>query len=162
MSAAAIANNLKRLAQRLIWAALFVVSIPFLIVYGIAWSLAIVAVHIAAWLRGFGRPWVVLVYSDSPKWKTHVEEQLIPSLAAPVSILNLSRRAQWGDFSLGRYVFRLFAGRREYCPLALVFLPGKRVRTFRFYRSFVEAKHGRPDQLRQLEAELEAFLDGFL
>jgi len=162
MSATAIASNLKRLAQRLIWAALFVVSIPFLIVYGIAWSLAIVAVHIAAWSRGLGRPWVALVYSDSPKWKTYVEEQLIPSLATPVSILNLSRRAQWGDFSLGRYAFRLFAGRREYCPLALVFLPGKPVRTFRFYRPFVEAKDGRLDQLRLLEAELEAFLDGFL
>lgn len=162
MSAKAIANNLKRLAQWGVWTTLLVVSIPLLIVSGIAWSFAVVTVHIAAWLRGFGRPWVVMVYSDSPKWKAHVEEQLIPSLAAPVSILNLSRRAQWGDFSLGRYAFRLFAGRREYCPLALVFLPGKPVRTFRFYRPFVEAKDGRLDQLRLLEAELEAFLDGFL
>jgi hypothetical protein len=157
MAIPATGSTLKSLARWLVWPVLFlllVLSLPFLALFGIAWILAAVAIHFAAWARGLGQPWVVLVYSDSPKWKAHIEERLIPSLSAPASVLNLSRRSQWGRLSLGRYAFRLFAGDKEYCPIALVFPPGKRVRKFRFYRPFLEAKHGKHDRLRQLEEQL--------
>jgi hypothetical protein len=157
MAVSATGTNLKCLSQWLIWPALFLVlvlSLPVLVLFGIAWVLAAAAVHVAAWARGLGQPWVVLVYSDSPKWKAHIEERIIPSLSVPASVLNLSRRSQWARLSLGRYAFRLFAGDKEYCPIALVFLPARPVRKFRFYRPFVEAKHGKHERLHQVEEQL--------
>jgi hypothetical protein len=56
-------------------------------------------------------------------------------------------------------LFRVFAGDREFNPLAIV-VPseGRRARVVRFWRAFRDYKHGKDRLLRAAEAELEGYL----
>jgi hypothetical protein len=51
-------------------------------------------------------------------------------------------------------VFYYFGGRREFNPLAVVFHPWRRGKTFRFFQPFRELKHGKPEALEKMTAEL--------
>jgi hypothetical protein len=96
----------------------------------------------------------VLVYSDSPKWKRHIEQQVLPKLPPGSSILNWSQRRNWSRWSLSAHMFRLYAGRRAYCPIALVFRRGKWVEAFHFLAPFHAASKGNNAPLGQIEASL--------
>ena len=48
------------------------------------------------WVRHGRKGKVILfVYSDSSNWKDHVEEKILPRLAACSVILNWSKRREW-------------------------------------------------------------------
>jgi hypothetical protein len=94
------------------------------------------------------------VCSDSPNWKEHIEQQILPRLPQNAVVLNWSRRTQWPRFSLGVRLFRAFAGNREFNPIALVFGRFRLVERFRFWQPFRDAKHGKDESLRVLEAAL--------
>jgi hypothetical protein len=51
-------------------------------------------------------------------------------------------------------LFRRFAGQREFNPIALVFTRFALVERFRFWRPFREARHGKEESLRRIEASL--------
>ena len=46
-----------------------------------------------------------------------------------------------------------FGGWREFNPLAVVFRPFRRTRTFRFWQPFRDFKHGHPEALHRMESE---------
>ena len=137
-------------------ALLTVVALPFI---------AVAAVR--EWLRGASlkrrfhqvhgqhRRNVLLVYSESPNWKSYIEENLLPRIAARAVILNWSERSKWRDDDPWETeLLRHWGGSREFNPLALVFEPTGRVRTFRFFEAFRDHKHGKSTKLKQLEREL--------
>src|SRR5688572_18374994 len=138
--------------------ALIVLLLPLVIVSAIAAVLLFVAysvfLHITIWtwwcLRGRD---VLFVYSDSPIWCEYIEQRVLPLLGPRATVLNWSRRRRW-PLSLSRLAFYHFGGHRQFNPLAVVFRPFHRTRTFRFWEAFREYKHGRPDALHALEREL--------
>jgi hypothetical protein len=65
---------------------------------------------------------------------------------------NWSQRSEWSRWSLSVWLFRFYAGNREYNPLAIVIRPWRGPMLFRFWRAFRDSKHGTIEPLRALEA----------
>ena len=112
-----------------------------------------VFLHIAIWswwcIRGRD---ILFVYSDSPIWHDYIEENVLPHLGERAVVLNWSQRKRW-RFSLARVAVHYFGGWREFNPLAVVFRPFRRTRTFRFWQPFRDFKHGHPEALHRMESE---------
>jgi len=103
---------------------------------------------------------VLFVYSESPNWQTYIEENILPRIGDRAVVLNWSERQLWSSTSPweARF-FRRFSGDREFNPLALVFCSRGRIRSVRFYRAFLDFKHGKESALREAEAELFALVE---
>jgi len=131
------------LPPTLVWIALFALYsvVSWLCVHLLIWI----------WWCARGRD-VLLIYSDSPIWREHIEERILPLLGKRVIVLNWSARRQW-SLSLSRIAFGYFGGTREFNPLAVVFRPLRRTRTFRFWKAFRDMKHERPEALQAMERE---------
>ena len=136
---------------------LFILIAPLLLVGVVLWLVFFWSptffLHIAVWswwcVRGRD---ILFVYSDSPIWHDYIEEQVLPRLGERAVVLNWSQRTGW-RFSLARLVFYHFGGYQEFNPLAVVFRPFRRTRTFRFWQPFRDFKHGHPEALQQMESE---------
>ena len=129
-----------------IWLALFALALLAHVVrqvalYAILWF----------WWIGIERTRVLFVYSDSPTWKEYVERTIVPKLPANAVVLNWSQKSQWSRCDLSVWLFRAFAGRREFNPIGLVFRRFHLVTRYRFWQPFRDLKHGRPENLRTLE-----------
>ncbi len=103
---------------------------------------------------------ILFVYSESPNWKSHIEENILPRIRDCAVVLNWSERRLWSSTSPweARF-FRRFAGDREFNPLALVFGSGGRIRPIRFHRALLDFKHGKESALQQAETELFALVE---
>jgi hypothetical protein len=91
-----------------------------------------------AWAR-HGR-FVLFVYSDSPKWKEHVETHVVPALPAGAVVINRSH--PWRKHSLAGRAYRHFGGQHEYCPIGIVIDRGRPARRFRFFTPYLSARRG--------------------
>jgi hypothetical protein len=111
--------------------------------------------HLVIWLVWCtqGRH-VLFVYSNSPDWQDHIEQQILPRLPHNAAVLNWSERQQWGWSSLAVQAFYFFGGMSDYVPLALIFRPFRLTRTFRFFKPFKDHKHGRLATLARTEDDL--------
>jgi hypothetical protein len=136
--------------------ALLVVAAPLVLAVIVAYGVWTCALYLVVWFWWIGPAprRVLLVYSDSPNWKEYIEQQILPRLPQNSVVLNWSRRKQWPRLSLAVFLFRTFAGRREFNPIALVFTRFGLVERFRFWQPFRDAKHGNHQPLEMLEAAL--------
>ncbi len=123
------------------------------IVAVLSYAIFTVSLHLTIWtwwcLRGRD---VLFVYSDSPIWRGYIDERILPLLGERAVVLNWSQRRQSRP-SLARLAFRHFGGSRQFNPLAVVFRPFRRSRTFRFWQPFRDFKHGSPSALHAMERE---------
>lgn len=100
---------------------------------------------------------LLLVYSNSPHWQAYVEEQWLPRLDPVAVVLNWSERGRWAkQHPFEAEVFRMWAGDREFNPLAIVIPERGAVQVIRFWQAFRDYKHGKDRALRIAEAELAA------
>jgi|SRR4026207_2397643 len=133
--------------------ALLPVLLAFAVVAALAFAVSSACVHVTVWtwwcLRGRD---ILFVYSDSPIWCDYVERHFLPYLGDRAVVLNWSQRKQW-RFSVARLAFHHFGRYRQFNPLAVVFRPFHRTRTFRFWEPFKEFKHGQPAALQRMELE---------
>lgn len=123
--------------------------LPLLVLWAGFYLLSSIWLHLGVWLLWLPRSKRVLfVYSDSPTWQTYIEAQILPIIREQAIILNWSQRRTWPRrFSLAVAAFKHFGGWREFNPMAVVFLPLRRAKVFRFLQPFREFKHGKPDSL---------------
>lgn len=129
---------------------LFVAYVVIWLACSLIWS---VSLHLLIWIWWCPRGRDVLfVYSDSPVWHDYIEAQILPRLGERAVILNWSQRQHW-PISLARLAFSHFGRDRQFNPLAIVFRPFRRTRTFRFWQPFRDFKHGRPNELHKMEGE---------
>ena len=131
-------------------APVLVVVVALALVY---FLVSTICLHIAIWswwcIRGRD---ILFLYSDSPVWHDYIEQHVLPQLGERAVILNWSNRRGW-RFSLAQMAVHHFGGSREFNPLAVVFRPFRRTRTFRFWQPFRDFKHGRPEALHRMENE---------
>jgi hypothetical protein len=146
---------------------LCIVLVPILLLALPFWA-------VGAWLdrrkkrrlqTGFHNRWgqqgkrLLLVYSNSPNWQAYVEENWLPQLQPIAVVLNWSERSTWAEqHPFEADIFRTWAGRREFNPLAIVIPADGPVRVVRFWQAFRDFKHGKDRTLRAAEAELGAAL----
>ena len=101
----------------------------------------------------------LLVYSDSPHWKSYIEERWLPHVADRVVVLNWSKRSTWRRaYSLEAALFRHYAGTHAFNPVAIVFPGGRRAEIVRFWQPFRDFRHGKDHSLRLAEERLGALL----
>jgi len=122
----------------LLLAPIVLLLLPVLAARGLVHLAYSATLHGLVWVR-FER-FVVFVYSDSPKWKDHVESHILPALPAGAMVIN--RSCPWSASSLAGRVFRHFGGQREYSPIGMVIDRGALVRRFRFYTPYLSARKG--------------------
>ena len=115
------------------------------------WALVLRLLVLVLWAPRGRR--VLVVYSNSPHWKSYFEDHLLPRLGSSSVVLNWSERRDW-SFTLARCLFRFYGGPKAYNPLVVVIHPLGRAAIFRFWPAFRDAKHGRVEPLQRLEKEL--------
>jgi hypothetical protein len=142
------------------WAVpLLVVSLPFVLVGLLLWCAAAMILLLVVWATWCTRGrYALLVYSNSPIWQDYFERHVVPIVGERGVVLNWSDRRRW-PYSLPVALFRVFGGRREFNPLAVVFRPLAWPQRFRFYRPFQALKHGQPQEVEDLRVQLFALLD---
>lgn len=138
---------------------LFVLLLPVLLVYVpvylLIWLAFGLLLHLAVWIWWCTHgKYALIVYSNSPVWKDYFESQVLPALENRAVVLNWSERQQWRGRSLAVLAFRYFGGDREFNPLAIVFRPGRFRRVFRFWRPFLDFKHGKPERVERMKDKL--------
>jgi hypothetical protein len=138
-----------------LWLALVVVAVLVHAVWEVALYLTV-----WFWWIGHNRRRTIFVYSDSPNWKEYIDRVILPRLPENSVVLNWSNRGQWPRFAVPVLLFRTFAGRREFNPIALVFERFGLVGRYRFWQPFRDLKHGKPEALRMLEERFFAHVAG--
>jgi hypothetical protein len=102
---------------------------------------------------------LLLVYSNSPHWQAYIEERWLVRLQPVAVVLNWSERVHWPErHPLEAEIFRMWAGDREFNPLAIVIPATGSVQVIRFWQAFRDYKHGKDHALKAAERDLEAAL----
>jgi len=141
-----------------IWS-LLVLLLPLVVFVGVLWLATAVLLQLVVWLTWCPRGrYALVVYSDSPIWREYFDAHVLPAIGGRGVVLNWSERRRW-PYSLSVALFRLFAGRRNFNPLAIVFQPLTWPRRFPFYPAFQAFKHGRPEEVERMRLELFELLD---
>lgn len=96
----------------------------------------------------------LVVHSDSPAWQDRIRDTWLPRLGNRAATLDWSERARWPDSLEVRLFRRFIEGRLNFNPAVLVFRGLRRPLVFRFYHAFQQARHGRPQYLEALEAQM--------
>ena len=110
------------------------------------------------WVRHGRKGKVILfVYSDSPNWKDHIEEKILPRLEACSVILNWSKRREWeSSMQLEARLFNQWAGPGEFTPTAILFPLLGKVKVFRLWQLSQNPKHGKNKVSKEAEQSLFA------
>jgi hypothetical protein len=98
--------------------------------------------------------YIIFVYSNSPNWKSYIEENILPQIQDHAILLNWSDRRQWDKTEWAVQAFHHWGGRDNFNPLAIVFCNFVDVRVIRFYSAFHDFKHGKVNALQKVEAHL--------
>jgi hypothetical protein len=139
---------------------LLLVCLPVVAIALLLWLAAAIALQITVWIAWCSRrKYALVVYSNSPIWQEYFEQHVLPAVGDRGVVLNWSERRQW-SYSLPVALFWIFAGGRQFNPLAVVFQPLAWPRRFRFYRPFQAFKHGRPQEVEEMRRDLLTLLDG--
>ena len=99
---------------------------------------------------------LLIVYTASPHWQEHIEQQWLTRWASRAVALNRSA-PNWKQRPEAE-LWRLMAGHSEHTPVAIVVPPDRSPSIFRFYRAFRDLKHGKHAALLALEDELQRAL----
>ena len=80
-------------------ALLFFVLIPVVILWVLLWGLVWLLLVLAVWILWIPKGKNTLfVYSESPNWHDHLQENVIPRVNNQAVILNWSERRKWQSF----------------------------------------------------------------
>jgi hypothetical protein len=124
------------------------------------WLGAAIVLQLVVWIVWCSRRrYALVVYSNSPIWQEYFEQHILPAVGNRGVVLNWSERKQW-SYSLPVALFRLFAGGREFNPVAIVFHPFAWPHRFRFYGPFQAFKQGHPQEVEEMRRDLLKLLDG--
>jgi len=97
----------------------------------------------------------LIAFTRNRKWSPYIDERILPEIEKCSVVIDRSD-AQWKErHPLEELAIRHWAGRREYNPVVITFLPKQRPRVFRFYEAFQETRRGHN---KGLEHQTEALL----
>ena len=124
--------------------AVIVLLLPFVFLWLFAWALIWLILNLAIWILWVPRGKNTLfIYSDSPNWREHVQEVLLPRVENRAVVLNWTERQKWQHLpTVSSLAFSFLGGGREFNPMAIVFRPLQRPKLFRFYQPYKDFKHG--------------------
>ncbi len=105
------------------------------------------------------------IYSNSKKWKSYFEQELIPKIQSKAIIWNWSTRLQygWNNGLLEAKALKTFQTSRYYYPIAIVFLYSGKVKIFDFYTPYVKMLKSQNENqdYKNLEKDFLDLLESF-
>jgi hypothetical protein len=115
------------------------------------------------WLRhGRKGKTILFAYSDSSNWKDYIETNILPRIEAHSVILNWSKRREWGPrMKLETKLFNQWAGTVEFVPVAILFSPIGKVKTFRLWQPSENPKQGKVRVSKEAEQALFETVEQF-
>ena len=116
------------------------------------YGLILLAIVRRRWTRRGVR--CLLVYSDSPAWRDHIQTSWLSRMGDVAIVLNWSERASWRSDLRVRVFRRFCAERRNFNPAVVVFRGLREPYVFRFFYAFQEVKANRRQYLEALEAQM--------
>lgn len=145
-------------------AVLLTLLVPLVVVAALIWIAASILfrslILIIAWLAwSWQGKDLLVIYSDSPLWKSYFEAGLLPLISNRAIVLNWSNRSKWPPISLKAILFSQFKGEKDFNPMILRISPLRLPKTIRFYRAFHDSKHGKQESLMKVEGELASMID---
>ena len=144
-------NPIKTGLKLILIAIIYIVALPFLIPKTIRGISLRFKFRRAAFTQD---RFVIFVYSDSPNWKSYIEENILPQIQDHAIVLNWSNRSHWDKTSWVVQAFQHWGGQENFNPLAIVFCNLVDVRVIRFYNAFHDLKRGKGIPLQKAEAKL--------
>jgi hypothetical protein len=100
----------------------------------------------------------LIAFTRNRKWSPYIDERILPAIERCSVVIDRSD-AQWKEkHPLEERAIRHWAGRREYNPVVITFLPKQKPRVFRFYEAFQETRRGRNKDLEHQTQSLLAAL----
>jgi len=133
----------------------FLLLLPLILLYWIwnlIYGLCLRLLFYQKWIRK-GKN-IIFVYSDSPHWKTYVEDNILPKLESQYITLKWSKRSHYRNNSLESRIFYHWGGYNDYNPMAIIFISFFNIKTVRFYKAFKDYKHGKDKLLNEKIQEL--------
>jgi hypothetical protein len=128
-------------------------------VAAIAWRFVFARQRAVAAFRAANRTTgkdVLVVYTDSPHWKEHIETHWLSRWGDRA--IAFDRSKPWREDSVEARLWRAVAGTTEHTPVVIVVPQHGRVQIVRFWLAFRDHKHGKDTRLRDAEARLAAIL----
>jgi hypothetical protein len=148
-------RSLKKKPPRAWLVLLVIAALPFLPLVLLAYLIIDLSLRFRFLISAaFQRKFVLFVYSDSPIWKSHLETEILPRIQEHALVLNWSVRKDWPKLAWTVQAFHHWGGQKEFNPLAIVFIHFFKVKVIRFYRPFLDFKHGKMQPLQRIEAQL--------
>lgn len=158
---------------------LFIIFLPLIIPLGLLYYI---------WNRIYGfwlkllvkRCWypkgkrLLFVYSNSPNWKEYIENNILNFISKKAVVINWSERSEWNwkYKKLELKIFKHWTGLyryfqkgkkkwygRDFNPIAIIFIPWRKVTVIRFWQAFKDFKHGKDKKLKDLEKQLFSILE---
>ena len=154
-------HTVKSEDKRHIWwlLPLTIVLLPLVLLALVVWLAIALLLLCVVWITWCPRhKYAIVVYSNSPVWHEYFETHVIPQLRDRAVVLNWSERKRW-SLTLAVILFRTFAGSHDFNPMAMVFVPFRWPRRFRFYKAFRSSKHGRVEDVDRVRREFFNLLD---
>lgn len=110
------------------------------------------ALPIARWWKGKGAR-CILIYSDSPIWKSYIENRWLPAAGDQLELINISQHHHWKPSLAGLLLeAHLAARKRPSLPAALIL--SERPILLDFHGSFLDHEAGDDEQLKKGEQRL--------
>ena len=103
---------------------------------------------------------LLVVYTDSPLWKSHIESNWVARWSHRTVTLNRSH--PWSRKGPEGALWLAVAGIVEHTPLAIVVPRRGKLRVIRFFTAFKDFKHGKDSRLRVAERELQNAMEASL
>ena len=102
----------------------------------------------------------LLIYSDSPLWKAHIEREWLPRFGPRVAVLNWSERRDWDPTDPLVQMFKGVADpEREFTPIVIALRKERRPLLFRFDPAFRLAKFGDREALESMERRMFGMIE---
>jgi hypothetical protein len=102
---------------------------------------------------------LLVVYTDSPHWKSVIESAWRERWSRHIVLFD--RSAPWSRAQVEARLWRAVRG-REHTPLAILVRPDGTVTTVRLFRAFRDYKHGKSAALRAAEARIAETLSSLV
>jgi hypothetical protein len=100
----------------------------------------------------------LLAYTKNRKWSPYIDERILPEIEKCTVVVDRTD-AQWKErHPLEEKVIRHWAGRREYNPVVIAFIPKRKPQVFRFYEAFQDTRRGHTADLERQTVALLALL----
>ena len=146
-------SKIRKIAGDFIGIIAVILLSPFFLLYLLVKALIRAYIRVRLTTKWPSDKYILFVYSESEHWAPYIEQNLLPSIREYAIVINRTKQKNWkSDFHIEKQALELWS-HIEANPIAIVFKPYKKVRTFHFFEAFRDFKQGKEAKLNSISQE---------